>query len=435
MNMQKIGPKWENNLFSSSEKGCWVGMEFFKVKTVEETWALIDEMISKIEETEIRPIHEALHYVLADPVYAFEDVPGFDRSTVDGYAVNAKDTFGSSETMPGFLTLVGEVKMGESAERPVGRGEAIYVPTGGMLPPGSDGVIMIEHCEDVDGLLNTYKQIAPLENVIRAGEDIKSGELLLKEGVRLRPQELGALAALGITEVKVYRKLKAGYLSSGDEIVPYQTKNLEIGQIRDINYLTVAGLASNWNIDVIYGGIVHDDYEQFANRARELFEKVDCLILSGGSSVGAKDYTTEVIQSLGEPGVFVHGISIKPGKPTILSVAGGKPVIGLPGHPASAMIIFQLFGERIFRRLSGEQVDRKPDRIFARITKNIASAPGRSDYIRVKLFEKDREWWAEPIIGKSGLITTLVKSDGIVEILLEKEGIAQGEYVPVIPSR
>ncbi len=401
-------------------------MEFFKVKTVEETYALIDELISRIAETEIRTIDEALHYVLAEPVMANENIPGFDRSTVDGYAVKAKDTFGTSETMPGFLNLVGEVKMGENAVQPVGHGEAIYVPTGGMIPPGSDGVIMIEHCEDLDGLLNTYKQIAPGENIIRAGEDIKSGEILLDEGVRLRPQELGALAALGITEVKVYRRLKAAYLSSGDEIVPYQTENLEIGQIRDINFLTISGLLRNWNIDCVYGGIVKDDYEVFAKRAKELFDSVDCLILSGGSSVGAKDYTTEVIQSLGDPGVFVHGISIKPGKPTILSVAGGKPVIGLPGHPASAMIIFQLFGERIFRKLKGEKMERKPDRIFARITKNIASAPGRSDYIRVRLFEKDNEWWAEPIIGKSGLINTLVKSDGIVEIVSEKEGIATG---------
>ncbi|MGJ7920678.1 molybdopterin molybdotransferase MoeA [Neobacillus sp. LXY-4] len=410
-------------------------MEFFKVKTVEETFSLIDRMIAKIGETENRPIADALHYVLAKPVMAKEDVPGFDRSTVDGYAVNAKDTFGTSETMPGFLTVVGEVKMGEQAVKPVGRGEAIYVPTGGMIPPGSDSVIMIEHCEDLNGLLNTYKQIAPGENIIRAGEDIKAGAVVLDAGVKLRPQELGALASLGITEVEVFRRLKVAYLSSGDEIVPYQTEKLEVGQIRDINYLTISGLAKEWDMDVIYGGIVPDDFAVFSKQARELYEQSDCLILSGGSSVGAKDYTTEVIQSLGDPGVFVHGISIKPGKPTILSVANGKPVIGLPGHPASAMIIFRLFGERILRILQGEKIDRKPDRIFARITKNIASAPGRSDYIRVRLFEKEGEWWAEPIIGKSGLITTLVKSDGIVEIGSEKEGISQGDYVPVLQSR
>jgi molybdopterin molybdotransferase len=410
-------------------------MQFFKVKTVEETSALIDEMVPAIKQTEARRLEEALYFVLAEPIIAGENVPGFDRSTVDGYAVRANDTYGSSETMPGFLSVVGEVKMGEKAGLPVGAGEAVYVPTGGMLPPGSDSVIMIEHCEDINGLLNTYKQVAPGENVIRAGDDMKEGEILLKPGTKLRPQELGAIAALGISHVTVYRRLKVGYLSSGDEIVPFQTQTVEIGQIRDINYLTISGLATEWGFEVVYGGIVKDDFEEFKQTARALYEKVDCLILSGGSSVGAKDYTTEVIQSLGSPGVFVHGISIKPGKPTILAMADGKPVIGLPGHPASAMIIFRLFGEQILKKLQGERVEEKPDRIYAKISKNIPSAPGRSDYIRVKLNQKNGEWWAEPIIGKSGLITTLVKSDGIVEITSEKEGIVQGEYVPVIASR
>jgi molybdopterin molybdotransferase len=410
-------------------------MQFFKVKTVEETFQMIDELIPVTQKTEVRKLENALHYILAEPIIAAENVPGFDRSTVDGYAVRASDTYGSSESMPGFLNMVGEVKMGEIASHPVGSGQAIYVPTGGMLPPNSDSVIMIEHCEDIDGLLNTYKQVAPGENVIRKGEDIKEGEVLLEAGTKLRPQELGAIAALGVTEVTVFRRLKVGYLSSGDEIVPFETKTIEVGQIRDINHLTIAGLANEWDIDVVYGGIVKDDYKIFQQKAQEIYNEVDCLILSGGSSVGAKDYTTEVIQSLGDPGVFVHGISIKPGKPTILALANSKPVIGLPGHPASAMIIFRLFGERILKKLSGQTFDKKPDRVFAKITKNIPSAPGRSDYIRVKLLEKDSEWWAEPIIGKSGLITTLVKSDGIVEIHSEKEGILQGEYVPVILSR
>jgi molybdopterin molybdotransferase len=428
MRMQKSGWKPADRKDVST-------VQFFKVKTVEETFAMIEEKVTAIKHTEEVPLEEALHLILAVPVTAKENVPGFDRSTVDGYAVKAKDTYGSSDSMPGFLTVVGEVKMGESASIPVGQGDAVYVPTGGMIPPGSDSVIMIEHCEDHDGLLNTYKPVAPGENIIRAGEDIREGEILLTEGTLLRPQEIGAIASLGISQVTVYRKLKVGYLSSGDEIVPYQTEKLSVGQIRDINYLTIAGLAKEWNVEVVYGGIVKDDFQEFQQKAQALYNEVDCLILSGGSSVGAKDYTTDIISSLGDPGVFVHGISIKPGKPTILAMANGKPVIGLPGHPASAMIIFMLFGKKILQKLKGEKIDKKPDRIFARITKNIPSAPGRSDYIRVRLFEKEGEWWAEPIIGKSGLITTLVKSDGIVEITSEKEGISQGDYVPVIATR
>lgn len=407
-------------------------MKFFQVKTVEETFALIDEMIPPIKQTEVRTLEDALHYILAEPIISRENVPGFNRSTVDGYAVRARDTYGSSESMPGFLTVTGEVKMGKKAEHPVGPGEAVYVPTGGMLPAGSDSVIMIEHCEDITGLLNTYKQVAPGENVISTGEDIKAGEVLLEAGTKLRPQELGAIASLGISNVTVFRKLKVGYLSSGDEIVPFQTEQLASGQIRDINVLTISGLAQEWDAEVVYGGIVKDDFEVLKKQVRALFEQVDCLILSGGSSVGVKDYTTEVIESLGEPGVFIHGISIKPGKPTILALADRKPIIGLPGHPASAMVIFRLFGERIIKKCSGQQWKKKPERVSARITKNIPSAPGRSDYIRVRLFEQDGEWWADPIIGKSGLITTLVKSDGIVEIQSEKEGIIQGENVPVI---
>lgn len=407
-------------------------MQFFQVKTVEETFSLIDEMIPAIKQTEIRALEDALHYILAEPLIAKENIPGFNRSTVDGYAVKASDTYGSSESMPGFLTVAGEVKMGKKAERPVGPGEAVYVPTGGMLPDGSDSVIMIEHCEDITGLLNTYKQVAPGENVISAGEDIKAGEVLFKAGTKLRPQELGAIASLGFSKVKVFRKLKVGYLSSGDEIVPFQTERLEAGQIRDINVLTITGLAKEWDAEVMYGGIVKDDFDIFKQKVHQLFDQVDCLILSGGSSVGAKDYTTEVIGSLGKPGVLLHGISIKPGKPTILALANGKPVIGLPGHPASAMVIFRLFGERIVKKCSGQYVKKQPERVFARITKNIPSAPGRSDYIRVRLFEQDGDWWADPIIGKSGLITTLVKSDGLVEIQSEKEGVLQGENVPVI---
>ncbi|MED4224302.1 gephyrin-like molybdotransferase Glp [Neobacillus cucumis] len=410
-------------------------MQFFKVKTVEETWALIDERIPAIGETEVRELAEALHYIVASPITAKENVPSFDRSTVDGYAVRAKDTYGSSESMPGFLQVVGEVKMGEVPAVEVIQGTAVYVPTGGMLPKGSDSVMMIEHCEDVDSLLNTYKQTAPGENVIRAGEDIREGEILLNRGTKLRPQELGALASLGVTHLTVYKKLKVGYLSSGDEIVPFQTSKLRDGQIRDINYLTIAGMANEWDVDVVYGGIVRDDLIEFRNKARDLYDQVDCLILSGGSSVGAKDYTADVIQSLGEPGLFVHGISIKPGKPTILAQANGKPIIGLPGHPASAMVIFKLFGERILRKRKGEILESRLERIFAKITKNIPSSMGRADYVRVRLFEKEGEWWAEPIIGKSGIITTLVKSDGIVEISSEKEGVSQGEAVPVIPTR
>lgn len=410
-------------------------MQFFKVKTVRETLQLIEENVHPVDAAEEVLLTECSHRILAEDVKATENVPSFQRSTVDGFAVKASDIFGSSESMPGFLNIVGEIKMGEEVTRELSSGEAMHIPTGGMLPPGADSVIMIEHCEELSGLLNTYRSVAPGENVVGIGEDIKKDTVFLVKGTELRPQEIGALGSIGIDRVKVRKKLKIGYLSSGDEIVPYETKGLQVGQVRDINVLTIGSMITEWGHEFIYGGIVPDDYETFKLRAKLLAKDVDLLILSGGSSVGAKDYTTEVIQSLGEPGVYVHGISIKPGKPTILAQAGKQPIIGLPGHPASAMIIFQLFGKAILERLSGKIERVIPNKMEARIKKNIPSSPGRADYIRVRLVLEKDEWWVEPILGKSGLLRTLVQSDGIVEIASEKEGIALGEVVPVILLR
>lgn len=405
-------------------------MKFFQVKSVEETFKLISEQVHPLTKKVKMPLFEALHFVLAEDIFALENVPDFRRSTVDGYAVKAKDTFGSSESMPGFLTLVGEVHMGETPSRVVQSAEAMYVPTGAMLPEGSDAVVMIEHCENMSGLLNVYRQSAPGENVISIGEDMRKGELLLAKGTKLRAQELGALASQGITEVSVIRKPVIGYLSSGDEIVPIEAETLAPGEIRDMNGMTIGALVKEWGFSFEYGGIVKDNREEFERKAKELLAKTDCLVVSGGSSVGAKDYSVDVIQSLGEPGVYVHGISIKPGKPTILSMADNKPVIGLPGHPASAVIIFRLFGKAIMEQLQGAATKER-QLTFARVTKNIPSATGRTDYVRVRLFEENHQWFAEPIFGKSGLISTLVQSDGIIEIAAPSEGVQKGELVPV----
>ena len=406
-------------------------MRFFQVKSVEETFALINEMVEPLTEKMTLSLPEALHYVLAGDVYVRENVPPFRRSTVDGYAVKARDSFGASESLPGFLTVVGEVKMGQAPDRALKSGEAMYVPTGGMLPEGSDAVIMIEHCEDMDGLLNVYRQAAPGENVISVGEDLKEGTILLPKGTRLRPQELAALASQGITEVPVYRKPVVGYLSTGDEIVPAEKEHLQIGEIRDMNAAAIGGLVKEWGLEFRYGDIVKDKREEFEEKARAMLQQTDCLVISGGSSVGTKDYSVEVIDSLGSPGVFVHGVSVKPGKPTILSMAGKKPVIGLPGHPASAMIIFNLFGKAVLDRLQSLEPDRART-VMAAVTKNVPSSAGRTDYVRVRLFEENGQLYAEPIFGKSGLISTLVKSDGILEVPEQSEGILKGATVPII---
>ena len=244
-------------------------MKFFQVKSVEETFSLIEDLIHPLQIGSNCPYLRHLNRVLAEDIVVQENVPDFRRSSVDGYAVKAKDTFGSSESMPGFLTVTGEVKMGEELQkRLLAIAEAIYVPTGGMLPDESDAVIMIEHCEDLSGLLNLYRQVAPGENVISIGEDLKQGELLLKAGTKLRSQELGALASQGITEIGVYERPVIGYLSTGDEIVPIDTKELGVGQVRDMNAITIGSLVSEWNCDFLDGGIVKDSREELEQRSK-----------------------------------------------------------------------------------------------------------------------------------------------------------------------
>ena len=405
-------------------------MKFFQVKSVSETFSLIGELIPTFEQTRKVPLEEALGFVASCDIYAKENIPNFRRSTVDGYAIIAADSFGASDSMPAFFTMIGEVLMGEAPNKTIQPSQAMYVPTGAMIPDGADAVVMIEYSEDINSLLNVYKQVAPGENIISVGEDIKAKEVLIKKGTLLRAQELGALASQGILEVSVYKKPVVGYLSTGDEIVALEQQQLAPGQVRDMNGVTIGALVKSWGYDFIYGGIVQDDKTAFEKAAKEMFERVDCLICSGGSSVGTKDYSVEVIDSLGKPGVFVHGITIKPGKPTILSLAGNKPVIGLPGHPASAMVIFELFGKAVLAKLQGLPIEQK-QLTYAYSTKKIPSAAGRTDYVRVRLFQEDGKWFADPLFGKSSLISTLVQSDGLLEIDERKEGVLKDELVPI----
>lgn len=407
-------------------------MKFFNVKTVDETMALIEEHFAPLHEPVRISIKEAVDRILAEDVYAKEQVPPFARSTVDGYAVQAKTTYGASESMPAFLDITGKIQMGKGAELPLLEGQAQYIPTGGMLPEGADSVVMIEHVEEVGELLNVYRQVAPGENVIRAGDDVRVGDIVMTRGSRLRPQDLGVLAAIGVTEIAVYPVPVVGILSTGDEVVPPDKAELSPGEIRDINSVMIGARLTQLGAQVIYGGIVQDEYEEFLARARALFEQVDILLLSGGSSVGTRDYTVQVLEALGEPGVLVHGVATKPGKPTIIGKSQGKPVIGLPGHPVSALIMLDLLGAPILRQLQGESKDPADKRIRARIARNVPSAVGRSDYIRVRLEERGNELWAVPVFGKSGLVTTLVESDGIVEIAANKEGIVEGEQVKIM---
>jgi molybdopterin molybdotransferase len=373
----------------------------------------------------------ALNRVLAEAPTARSPLPAFPRSTMDGYAVRAADTFGASEAIPAYLTVIGESPMGSAPFRSVERGEAMLIHTGGMLPVGANAVVMIERTQrTTDAEIEVMRAVAPGENVLQVGEDVKPGDQLFSIGHLLRPQDLGGLMALGITQVVVAQRPCVGILATGDEVIDPHDEP-QPGQVRDVNTYSIGGIVERAGGIARSGGIIRDNFEALYEAARKLFDRSDALVLSAGSSVSVRDVTSDVIEKLGQPGVLVHGVSIKPGKPTIIAVCDGKPVFGLPGNPVSAMVVGDLFITPTLWKMQG--CDHPPLRqtIRARLTHNLASVPGRVDYIQVKLIDRDGELWAEPIFGKSNLIYTLVKADGMMIIPSDANGIAAGELVDV----
>lgn len=377
-------------------------------------------------------IKQALGRVLATDIFSNIDLPPFARSTMDGYAVKAEDTFGSSESMPVYLDLIGEILMGEEAREELKTGQAIKIATGGMLPQGADAVVMVEYTEiPEEGMIEVFKPVASGENLVLKGEDIARGKLLLKKGQQLRVQDIGALAGIGIMEVEVFRKPVVTVFSTGDEIVAAD-RTPEAGQIRDINSYLVASLSEEKGVIAKYGGIIPDNKAEMIEKVRKSLQDSDLIILSGGSSVGTKDLTIEVLNELGKPGVLVHGINIKPGKPTIMAIVGDTPVIGLPGHPASAMTVMKVVGETIIEKLAGQESQKIRGTITVRLTRNLASDKGREEYVRVKLVKESGQFWAQPILGKSSLITTMVEADALVKIDFGREGVDRGEEVQAL---
>jgi len=367
---------------------------------------------------------------LAEEIVAPEDVPAFDRSTVDGYAVRAAETFGAQESLPALLEKVGKVRMGEEAI-PIKTGQCCYVPTGGMLPDGADAVVMIEQTTEVDGLAHIYKQVAPGENIIKRGEDIRRQQTVLRKGQKLRGPEIGLLGALGITGVKVVRRPVVGLLSTGDEVAPVDTPVLAPGWIRDANGVALAYLVTQTGARVVRGGIIPDRYKDLYVGVQSLLEKVDMVVLSGGSSVGERDFIPRVLKELSGGDLLIEGIAIQPGKPTILAKCGEKPILGLPGHPVSALTIFALFGCALIKRLSGAGDREWQPTVRAQLTKNIPSRPGRVDLVRTALQGREGKVLATPVFGRSGLLHTLAEADGVICIEAERDGLSAGEEVEV----
>jgi len=406
-------------------------MKLLNVKSVEEVKKILTQNFRSIERLENLSLADSLSRVLAQDIYAPEILPPFSRSSVDGYAVKASDTFGAGESLPAFLYLSGEIKMGKQAGK-INMGEAQYIPTGGMLPQGADAVVMVEYTEKLAEQVMIYRQVAPGENVIMAGDDVNKGDLVLKKGVVLKEAELGSLAALGITTVPVYQKPVVGIISTGNELVANDAEKLEPGQIRDINSITLAGIARKLGAEVIFGGIASDDFAGILDKAERLLPLVDILLLSGGSSVGTLDFTAQVLEKLSDGNVLVEGIAIKPGKPTLLAQKVNKAIWGLPGHPVSAMMIFGYFGEILLDIMRGVTEPKIRKTCKALLTRNIPSSAGRSDWIRVKVEQTENGYKAIPIFGKSGLITTILGAQGYIEIPPHKEGLEGGSMVEVI---
>ena len=410
--------------------------EFFNVLAPEDALEALKGLVAPIATqeggSEVVATPDALGRVAAADVAAHEDLPSFARATMDGYSVRAQDTFGASEGLPAYLNVVGEVGMGQAADVGLGVGDAAIAHTGGMLAQGADAVVQVERTQRLDdATIEALRAVAPGENVAQAGEDVRKGDAVLAKGSVVRAQDIGGLLALGIIEIRVSRRPRVGIVSSGDELVPPDAKPGP-GQIRDINTYTIAALVAQAGGAAVAIALAKDDYE--AQRAAALRGLADCdmLVFSAGSSVSSRDMTAEVIAGLGEPGVVAHGISIKPGKPTIIGAAEGKPIIGLPGNPVSAMVVFDLIGRPAIYHLSG--CERAPMRGAAQavLVRDVPSATGREDYVPVRLIKADGGGLAaEPVFGKSGLIYTLARSDGLVRVGLDRGGLYAGEVVDV----
>jgi molybdopterin molybdotransferase len=408
--------------------------ELFTVVPPQDARELLLTRCAPVERAETVGLADALGRVSATEISAAETLPAFARSTMDGYAVIAADTFGASESAPAYLRLCGEIAMGAAPALRVEPLGAARIHTGAMLPAGADAVVMVEDTNAHGDEIEILAAAAPGENIIAIGEDVLAGSAAIPAGRRLRAQDLGGLAALGRTAVRVHARPRIAILSTGDEVVPLGAQPA-IGQVRDVNATTIAAVVTAAGGIPVHAGIVADDLPRLEAAARDALAGADALVLSAGSSVSYRDLTARVVASLGPPGILVHGIAIKPGKPTLVAIAGGKPVIGLPGNPASALVVAWRLLAPLVRRLGGEtgHAIEGPGMQGAVVTAPIRSRPGREDYVPCTLETSGNgDLRATPIFGKSNLIFTLVRSDGLIVIPLDAGGVPAGATVRVI---
>ncbi|MBE0409742.1 MAG: molybdopterin molybdenumtransferase MoeA [Anaerolineales bacterium] len=391
---------------------------------------LLSNLVGKTTNEEIDTV-ESLGRVTAEGVISDISIPTFPRSTVDGYAVRALDTYGASEALPAFLNVVGEVLMGSEPKFSIEATECGLIHTGGMLPQGSDAVVMVEYTQEVsEQEIEVMRSVAVGENVLKVGEDVVKGQEVFSPGTYLRPAEIGGLMAIGITRVKVVSRPRVGILSTGDEVVP-PDQDVKPGQVRDINSYTLSALVEeNGGVPIRYG-ILADKFEELKAGITHALSECDIVVVTAGSSVSVRDLTADVINQLGEPGVLVHGVNIRPGKPTILAVCDGKAVIGLSGNPVSGLVNAELFVVPVIAYLQGIQRSRPRPAVDAKLLLNLSSQAGREDWIPVLLHQEGDIYQAEPIFGKSNLIFSLARANGLLRIPPDATGLNAGEVVQV----
>ena len=404
----------------------------FTVKTPDEVHQLISEHFGTIHMDSVSiPLIECSGRYTAVDIFADEDVPGFNRSTVDGYAVKSADTFGASESLPAMLKYVGAVSMGVPPAFSIHEGECAYVPTGGEIPEGADAMVMIEYADDYhDGFIYLQKPAAPGSGLIFRGDDTRKGTVVIPKGTLIRAQEIGAMAALGLSSVLCMRKPKVGIISTGDEIIEIDQQP-KGAQIRDVNTWVIRSGIDALGAEPVSYGIIPDNLEQLEDIVLRALKECDLVLISGGSSTGERDFTMKVLNESGKPGVFIHGIAIKPGKPTLIADCNGKPVFGLPGHPVSAFFIFQLFAAPLIRAMLGTRTNASKFESGV-MSVNVPSNQGREEYIPVQLTQTENGLTAEPIHNKSGLIMGLIQAQGYVRIPRDKEGLMACEKVTIL---
>lgn len=407
-----------------------VVMKLLQTNTLQFAREKLFECLTGKQKIKTVKLMNAAGQTLAEDIISTCAVPHFRRSTVDGYAVISKNTQGASESIPVFLDNIEEINIGYPAKSNLKDGQCAYVPTGGMVPDGADAVVMVEYCEPFDkNSIAVYDSVSVGRNLVSIGEDLQSGDVILKKGTTLRPQEIGALASAGVGTVAVYEPLKLTIISTGDELIP-PDKKPEPGQVRDINTYALETLAKKHGFDVTATYVLRDEEETLRSVIAESMKSSDIVAVSGGSSQGKKDMTAKIMDELAKPGVFAHGISVKPGKPTILGYdeKSQTALIGLPGHPAAAMIVFELVVAFVKNKLIGQAREKC---VYAKMQTNVGSAPGKTTCQMVKLTQGDNGYTAEPIFGKSGLMSALTAADGYTLIDMNKEGLHKDELVKV----